>query len=260
MVFNLSTVHDIYVFIDGFAPFKTAMDFDNPGLLVGSGGTAVKTALLSLDITPDVVDEAALLGAQLIISHHPVIFNPLKELVPGTAPFMLVKAGIAAVCAHTNLDMAPGGVNDCLAARLKLKNIKPLVLSQNSGLPEALYGETACAFEPDEFADFVKQSLSCGGLSYTDGGSKITKVGLCGGGGADMVYDAAARGCQAFVTGESKHNILIDACRLGVTFVDAGHFYTEDVVIEPLMNKLKKQFTDVNFIKSKRMRCPVKFI
>ena len=175
MVFNLSTVHDIYVFIDGFAPFKTAMDFDNPGLLVGSGGTAVKTALLSLDITPDVVDEAALLGAQLIISHHPVIFNPLKELVPGTAPFMLVKAGIAAVCAHTNLDMAPGGVNDCLAARLKLKNIKPLVLSQNSGLPEALYGETACAFEPDEFADFVKQSLSCGGLSYTDKGRPVRR-------------------------------------------------------------------------------------
>lgn len=256
----MSTAHDIYSFVDGFAPFKTAMDFDNPGLLVGSGNTPVKTALLSLDITPDVIDEAALLGAQLIISHHPVIFNPLKKLTPGTAPFMLVKSGITAICAHTNLDMAPGGVNECLAARLKLKNVKPLVLSKESGLPEALYGEAEKDYSPDEFAGFVKQALNCGGLSYTDGGNKISRVGICGGGGEDFVYAAAGHKCQAFVTGESKHNILIDACNLGITYVDAGHFYTEDVVLAPLMGKLKKQFSDINFVKSKRMQSPVKFI
>lgn len=256
----MSTAHDIYSFIDGFAPFKTAMDFDNPGLLVGSGNTSVKTALFSLDITPDVIDEATLFGAQLIISHHPVIFTPLKKLTPGTAPFMLVKSGITAICAHTNLDMAPGGVNECLAARLKLKNVEPLTVSGNSGLPEALYGDTEQSYSPEEFANFVKLSLNCGGLSYTDGGNKINRAGLCGGGGADFVYSAAAHGCQAFVTGESKHNILVDACNLGMTFVDAGHFYTEDVVIVPLMDKLKKQFPDVNFVKSKRMQCPVKFV
>ena len=235
------------------------MDFDNPGLLVGGENTSVKTALLSLDITPDVIDEAILLGAQLIISHHPVIFTPLKKLTPGTAPFMLVKSGITAICAHTNLDMAPGGVNECLAAKLKLKNVKPLVES-NTGLPEALYGKTGESFSPEQFANFVKQSLNCGGLSYTEGCNEINTVGICGGGGAGYVYAAAEHGCQAFVTGESKHNILIDACNLGMTFVDAGHFYTEDVVIMPLIDKLKKQFKDVNFIKSKRMKCPVKFI
>jgi GTP cyclohydrolase I len=117
----MATTGDIYAFIDGFAPFQTAMSFDNPGLLVGDDNTEVTTALLSLDITPEVVREAAELGAQLIVSHHPVIFHPLKKLSKGSVPYLLAQHSITAICAHTNLDMAAGGVNDCLAERLGLK-------------------------------------------------------------------------------------------------------------------------------------------
>ena len=251
---------DIYAYIDSFAPFHSAMGFDNPGLLVGDYSTPVKTVVLSLDITPSVVREAAELGAQLIVSHHPVIFNPLKRLDSHSVSYLLAQHGIAAICAHTNLDMAVGGVNSCLAERLELTNVRMLKEYEASGLPEALVGETSRVYSPEEFAVFVKSTLHCDGLRYTNGVRDITKVGLCSGGGADMVYPAAEYGCQAFVTGESKHNILLDAENMGVTLVDAGHFYTEDVVILPLLNKLKKRFPDLYFIKSVRMHSPANYL
>lgn len=256
----MATTGDIYRFIDGFAPFCTAMSFDNPGLLVGDENTAVKTAVLSLDITPEVVREAVGLGAGLIVSHHPVIFHPLKALRAGSVPYLLARYSIAAICAHTNLDMAPGGVNDCLAQRLGLKNVRMLHENAGSGLAEALCGDTEREYTPREFAEFVKRVLNCGGVRYTDGKRPVSLVGLCGGGGADYLYDAAEAGCQAFVTGECKHNLLIDAEVLGVTLVEAGHFETEDIVIPALMKKLQDRFPDVTFMCSRAMHGPANFL
>lgn len=256
----MTTAGDIYDFIDQMAPFGSAMSFDNPGLLVGGRSMEVKTAVLSLDITPSVVREAVSLDAQLVISHHPVIFHPLKSIKPETAPYLLVQHGLCAICAHTNLDMAAKGVNRCLAERLRLSNIRTMKEYESSGLPEALAGETEEEMAPEEFALFVKKVLGCDGLRYTDGKRKIRTVGLCSGGGADLVYDAEAYGCQAFVTGESKHNILLDAENRNITMVDAGHFYTEDIVIEPLIEQLKSRFSDLHFIKSKKMHSPAKYL
>ncbi|NLJ31639.1 MAG: Nif3-like dinuclear metal center hexameric protein [Clostridiales bacterium] len=254
------TVGEIYQQIDAFAPFHTAMSFDNPGLLVGSPDSPVQTVLLSLDITPPVVQEAMELGAQLIVSHHPVIFHPLKQLSAKSAPYLLASYGISAVCAHTNLDMAQGGVNSCLAERLQLSQVAMLKEYENSGLPEALCGSLVRPYSPREFAQFVKTVLHCDGLRFTDGGQAVTRVGLCSGGGADLVYAAAQAGCQAFVTGESKHSILLDAEAMGITMVDAGHFYTEDVVILPLLNRLALQFPELRFLKSQRMHSPAKYL
>ena len=256
----MTTAGDIYRFIDGFAPFRTALSFDNPGLLVGDEGAAVTAAVLSLDITPPVVREAERLGAELIVSHHPVIFHPLKAVRTGSVPYLLAKAGIAAICAHTNLDMAPGGVNDCLAERLKLKNISPLAVNAESGLAEALCGETEREYAPREFAEFVKRALGCGGVRYADGGRSVRKVGLCSGGGADYLYAAGEAGCRAFVTGECKHNQLLDAESLGVTLVAAGHFETEDIAIPALLQRLADRFPDVKFIRSRAMRNPAIYL
>lgn len=257
---SMTTVGEIYQSIDRFAPFRTAMDFDNCGLQAGSGETEVQTALLSLDITPDVVREAAERGAQLIVSHHPVIFHPLRSLRPGTPAYLLVRHGIAAICAHTNLDLADGGVNTSLAKRIGLKNVKPLAVDGSSGLPSALEGETDRTYGPREFAEFVKRSLGCDGLFYADGGRKIGRVGLCGGAGSEFVPDAAARGCQAFVTGEAKHHELIDAENRGVTLVAAGHFYTENVVIGPLAERLGRAFPAVKFLRAERSHCPAHYL
>ena len=163
----MTKVKNIYEFLDGWAPFSTAMSFDNAGLLAGNAEEEVQTVLLALDITPDVVREAVSCGAQLIVSHHPVIFDPLKRLTPDSAPWLLARHAIAAICAHTNLDLAPGGVNTCLAARLGLANVRPLSMDPPSGLPEALCGELPAAMEPREFALHVKNALGCERVEYT---------------------------------------------------------------------------------------------
>ncbi len=259
MIF-MTTVGDIYRAIDSFAPFSSQMDFDNAGLLAGDKETEVRTAILSLDITPDVVHEAARKKAQLVVSHHPVIFHPLRNLRPGSAPYLLAQYNIAAICAHTNLDMAPGGVNDSLAGRLNLKDAAPLVCDSHSGRPAALKCRTEREFLPRKFAEFVKSRLGCDGLFYADGRRKIDEVGLCSGSGAEYLYDAAASGCQAFVTGEAKHNELIDAKNLGITLVVAGHYYTENVVIGPLLNRLSESFPDVAFLRTEVFSCPEEYL
>lgn len=254
----MTSVQDIYRYIDSFAPFRTQMDFDNCGLQAGDAEAEVRTVLLALDITPGVVREAARRSAELIVSHHPVIFNPLRSLPAGTAPYLLAQYGIAAVCAHTNLDLAPGGVNTCLAARLGLTDVETLAEDAASGLPAALFGRTERSFAPDVFAGFVKARLGCDGVFYTNGGRAVETVGLCSGAGSDFLRDAAARGCQAFVTGEAKHHEMIDAENLGITLIAAGHYYTEDVVIMPLLERLAGQFPGVSFLRAEESHCPVK--
>ncbi len=252
------TAGELYRFLDSFAPFDTAMEYDNVGLLVGSRDTVVHRVLLSLDITAPVVKEAAENHAELIISHHPVIFTPIRRLDERDVPYLLAQHGIAAICAHTNLDMAFGGVNTCLAARLQVTNTK--ALKEHNGLPEGLIGELSREYTPQEFAAFVESALSCGGLKYVDGGRSVKTVAVCGGAGADLLYDAAALGADAFVTADTKHHELLAASHLGLTLVDAGHFNTEDVVIQPLLEKLAEQFPDVSFQKSRQMRDPVQYL
>ena len=120
----MASVKDIYSAVDRLAPFETQMDFDNAGFLVGRGEKEVSALLVALDITKEVVEEAVELGCQLIVSHHPVIFHPVKALtdesVTGEILLALAEQGVAAICAHTNLDAAQAGVNDCLAQTLEL--------------------------------------------------------------------------------------------------------------------------------------------
>ena len=119
----MSNVSMIYGKLNSLAPFATQESWDNSGLLVGDPGAEVKTALVVLDITAEAVREAREIGAELIISHHPVIFHPLKKVESGSVVWELAQAGISAICAHTNLDKARGGVNDCLAAALGLEHV-----------------------------------------------------------------------------------------------------------------------------------------
>lgn len=254
----MTMIGDIYRFLDGFAPFCTALEYDNVGLLVGDSDISVRNVMLSLDITAPVIQEAAENRVELIISHHPVIFNPLKNLGTNDVPYLLAKNGISAICAHTNLDMAQGGVNTCLAERLQLTNLK--TLKEHNGLAEGLIGTLNKQYIPSEFAAFVKSALNCGGLKYVDSDRLIQKVGICSGAGADLLCYASAFGADAFVTADTKHHELLEAARLGLMLVDAGHFNTEDVVILPLMQMLANQFSDVKFQKSKQMSDPVKYL
>ncbi|WP_085833633.1 Nif3-like dinuclear metal center hexameric protein [Clostridium merdae] len=257
---KMVTSGDIYDFINVSAPFHTAMGFDNVGMLVGERQTPLSTVLLALDITSKVVQEAAQLGAELIISHHPVIFQPFRRMSPQDVPYLLAQFGIGAICAHTNLDFAPGGVNTCLAEALGLTNIEGLKPYGGDGLWEGLVGNLTQDLTPVAFAQYVKQSLFCAGLKYVDGGKAIKKVALCGGAGADLLEDAFHAGVDAFVTADTKHHQLLLAQELGITLVDAGHFNTEDIVILPLKNSLQEQFPTVHFEKSKVLCDPAQYL
>ena len=113
----MTTVNEVYQQLCSFAPLQLQMSFDNAGFLVGGGDAQVHRVLRALDITDAVIDEAVELGAELIVSHHPLIFHPLRQLHPdgeGSKVVRLLEQEIAAVCMHTNLDIAQGGVNDVL--------------------------------------------------------------------------------------------------------------------------------------------------
>lgn len=245
----MTLVGEIYEYIDSFAPFAEAMGFDNVGLLAGDSHKPVETAVLALDITLEVVEEAQQAGAQLIVSHHPVIFAPLRRLSSNSVPWKLASCGISAICAHTNLDMAfDGGVNDALSRSLLLKERRG-ICPNGSGF-EGIVGEVSQEMSPAAFAAFVKASLGCGGVRFVPGKQNVTTVGLCSGAGADCMEAAVSAGANAFVTGEVKHHQFLLAKELGITLVEAGHFYTENVVIPQLTQRLREKFPEITWVES----------
>lgn len=233
------TVQNVYDAINAVADFSTQMDFDNAGLLVGDAGAAVTGALVSLDVTDSIIDEAVDRGANLIVTHHPVIFHAIKRVTADMLVYRLVRENIAVISAHTNLDLAPGGVNDILAQKLELADVNVLP-------PENLLraGRLSRGMTPPEFAYYVKQKLDLPALRYCDGGRAIEQVAVCGGSGGGELRDALAAGCQAYVTADVKHDVMLEAAHLGVTLIDGGHFGTENHVIEYLADVARRVLAD----------------
>ena len=248
----MTVIREIEEFCKTIAPYALAEEWDNVGLLAGSGDKEVSRVILALDITPAVVREAKERGAELIISHHPVIFDPLRALAPDTAPYLLARYGIAALCLHTNLDRAEQGVNTCLAAALGLKN--------TAFYPDdyLTVGEPEQPMTADAFAALIKERLGAPSVRYTDG--RVTRVGLSSGGGGEGVELSEKYGFDAFVTGELKHHHYNYAVDRAVAAFDAGHYPTENVVIEPLKKMLAERFPDVNFSVSEAYPCPYRAV
>ena len=253
----MATVREIYQYLDGLAPFSLQMDFDNAGFLVGRGDRQVDKILVSLDITEEVVAEAAQLGCQLIVSHHPVIFFPAKSVTDATPDgrilLSLVEHNIAAICAHTNLDAVSGGVNDALARKLGLTNIEQLKQDgvDASGRPYGIgrVGNTAgVPMYAPAFAAFVKEALGANGVRFVDARRPVRRVAVGGGACADMLKDALALGCDTFVTADVKYNGFLDAKALGVNLIDAGHYPTELVVVPVLAKWLADGFAKVEVL------------
>ena len=205
----MSTILDFYKFIDKIAPFETQESWDNSGFLVGDGSRIVKKVLLALDVTEPVLEEAEKIGAELIISHHPVIFGALKEFHPNNIAFLAAEKGIAVISAHTCLDIAEGGVNDCLASALELKN----VVKVDDGEGPMRMGELENELSCEEFINHVAEKLNVGGIKYTPTEKMIKKVAVCGGSGGDLFDFAISAGADAYVTANIKHNLWIEMRR-----------------------------------------------
>lgn len=237
------TVKSIFDYLNSLYPVDTACDFDNTGLLVGDGNTAVKTALISLDCTLETVKRAVDKNCQLIITHHPIIFSPLKSVTAGSVVYELLKNGISVISMHTNLDIGDGGVNDCLCNELGLENITPYTAEDGY----LLKCGTISPISAEDFAGFIKACLG-GRVKYVDGGKEITKVLVCSGSGGEFINEAIKGDFDALVTADTKHHQFLEAKDNGISLFDAGHFETEDVCIEPLREKLKTNFKEITFI------------
>ena len=258
----MAAVKDIFHYLDSIAPFATQLDFDNAGFLVGRGDRQVHRLLVSLDITEEVAREAVERGAELVVSHHPVIFHPAKSVTDadpvGRTLLALIEGGVAAICAHTNLDASVGGVNDALAQRLGLTDLSVLEPSGVDGEGHTIgigrVGTLAGGEAPGlaAFAAQVKEALGANGVRYVDAGKPVRRVAVGGGACGDMLELARAQGCDTFVTSDVKYNQFLDARDLGVNLIDAGHYPTENVVCPVLVQKLREAFPEVEVLLTDR--------
>ena len=227
--------------VNRLAPRKLAEEWDNPGLLIGDPSAEVKKIFVCLDVLDDKISTAIELGAQLIVAHHPMIFRAIKnvrfDLPLGKKISRLIKGNVAVFAAHTNLDSAAGGVNDVLAGKLGLVDVKPF---DDEEISMGRLGTLETPMTAAEFARHVKAALNADNVRLVDAGDfKISKVGLCGGAGADFIQKAKFFGAQAFVTGDVKYHEAQAAVESGIHVVDAGHFATEFPIVHELAEYLR---------------------
>lgn len=257
----MTTVKDILEFLQGLAPDYMKEEWDNVGLLCGSTNAPVTKVLVALDPFEHVCREAADMGAQLLVTHHPLIFTPLQTITDetsiGRSIMVLNKHGISAYCAHTNLDCAPGGVNDTLAQMLGLTEVQIIdPVGENYGLlRQGLVPETTL----DAFLAHVKAKLGTPTLRFVRGNKPVHKVAVGGGACAGELQRAVNAGCDTFVTSDVKYNQFWDAKDMGLNLIDAGHFYTENPVVPYLAAAIAQNFPKVEVKISKTHRDCMEF-
>lgn len=248
----MATVTEIFTALAELAPVERKMDFDNVGFLVGRGSRQVNRIITSLDITDDVIAEAAEAGAQLVVSHHPLLFSTKSitdESSVGRKVLSLAENRIAAICMHTNLDAADGGVNDALAYALGLSDIELLctdgVDSRGNAYCCGRVGTTVPACM-EKFLPFVKMALQANGLRYHDSGKPVNRVAVVGGSGGSYLETAFSRGCDTIITADVKYDVFLTAKELGMNIIDGDHFCTENTVVPVLRSFLIKHFPKVD--------------
>ena len=252
----MATVADILKYIESIAPPYMAESWDNVGLLCGRREKQVTKILVALDPFASVIQEAIREACDLIVTHHPLIFRDNLMAInentqTGENLLTLMEHGIAAINAHTNLDLAPGGINDVLAATLGLEDIQ-LVHPEGTdeaGIPYGLLRCGTVSTQPlEQFLARVKQNLGCQGLRYVNGGKPVQKVAVGGGSCADCMHEAIAAGCDTFVTSDIKYNQFRTAYELGLNIIDAGHFHTENPTMPILADRLRAAFPEVTVV------------
>ena len=255
-------VNEVLRALEILAPPERKMDFDNVGLLVGWGDRPACRILTALDITDEVISEAAELSVDLIVTHHPVIFNALKTVtdndVTGSHLIRLIENGISVISMHTNLDAADHGVNDALARRIGLKDITLLTVdgTDSDGVEYCCgrVGTTEAPMSIREYLPFLRRSLNVDGLRYCDAGVPVSRVAVVGGSGGGYLSAAVKAGCDTLITADVKYDVFLAARESAINIIDADHFCTENTVIPVVTEYLEKQFPQLSVITSERHR------
>ena len=247
----MTTNRDVFNTLCELAPLSLQMGFDNAGFQLGHLDAPVSRVLLALDVTDAVVQEAAELGAELIVSHHPLIFHPVKSLSdgdPATARLLrLAEQRIAVISMHTNLDIVDGGVNDVLMR---------LLGAETEGALDAdgcgRIGRLPAALTMEAFLALCAERLGGHGLRYVDAGRPVQRIAVMGGSGGDAVEQAFRLGCDTYLTADVKYHEFQRAAELGVNLIDGDHFCTENPVIADLQNRLSARLPELSVVCSQR--------
>lgn len=261
----MANVADILEYVQTLAPTYMKEDWDNVGLNCGHADRPVKKILVALDPFADVCEEAKEIGADLLVTHHALIWKSgfvTDGDEQGRNTLFLIENGIAHINAHTNLDCVPGGVNDILAEKLGLENIKVVAPkgTDEEGRPWGLLRQGVVMLQPlEQFLSAVKTALGCDGLRYVNAGKPVCRVAVGGGACAGEMTQAVEAGCDTFVTADVRYNHFWDAKALGLNLIDAGHFHTENPVCAYVAEKLQEAFPDVEVVLSETHRDCAKF-
>ncbi|MFA7075759.1 MAG: Nif3-like dinuclear metal center hexameric protein [Candidatus Izemoplasmatales bacterium] len=248
---------DIIKYFETKYPKELAYEWDNVGIQVGTLNIVAKKILITLDVTKEVVQEAIEKKVNMILSHHPLLFNPLERIIFDTPRGWiiknLIKHNITVYSAHTNYDTADGGMNDEFARILGMKNVGLLDQVDNIGR----YGD----IEPISFSDFItyiKKELRLETVKVIGNSEKeIRKIGVSGGSGSKHMYQAKMRGCDVYLTGDVTYHTALDAVSLGITVIDIGH-HAEKIFVNSVYDFLSEQFSEIEFIKSEINTNPYK--
>lgn len=263
----MTTIADITTFFASHTPLHLAEDWDNVGLLAGDPAQPVTRVMTCLTITPASAEEAIRERAELIVTHHPLPFKPLKRLTTeqtaGRLLWSLARAGVAIYSPHTAFDSATEGINQQLAKGLMLHGIQPLVPAKNdpSGLGAGRMGYLQEAVPLAELSDRLAKFLVIDGLQVVgEDGSRIERVAVACGSAGSFLPAAAAAGCQLLVTGETTFHTCLEAEALGMSLLLPGHFASERFACEQLAQAIRRSFPQLHIWPSNAERDPVRWV
>lgn len=246
--------------IEKIAPKSLALDWDNTGYNIKMHDD-INAILTCVDITCDIIDEAIEMGADTIVSHHPLIFHPIKHIdssMPvGGLIIKLIQHGINVYCAHTSFDSVKDGMNYVIAENFGVCNAEAL-----DGI--GTIGKLAENYTPHEFALKTKEVFNIPALKCSKYSGEISTAAFLGGSGGDYIYAAKKKGADVLVTGEAKHNEFLEAEQLGIMLIAAGHFDTEHCFTHSMAKGLQKYISELQYntrvYESKKEKCPYQFV
>lgn len=256
-------VNDFCDFLASFAPLQLAEDWDNVGLLIGDREAPASSVMTCLTVTPATVDEAVAHRANLIVTHHPMPFRPIKKITSDTTVgqilLKLIKNEIAVYSPHTAFDSSSFGINQQIAEKLGCQSISPLKPEiEDHQVGTGRMGQLNDAVSLTEFANRVKHSFSTDHVQLVGNEDQmIRRVAVACGSAGQFLEDAATLNCDAFVTGETSFHTCLEAEALGVAMILTGHYASERFALEGLAQLLKSEFDQANIWASSTEKTPL---
>lgn len=245
----MKEVLDVYNAMNEIAPFLSACEWDNCGLIVGDMQDKVTKVYVTLDADAAALKFAKEHGCELVISHHPIIFSAVRSLTTDDMAYHYIKNSVSVICSHTCLDLANGGINDIFAKMAGMEDAQDFMID---GRGLGRYGNVKTH---KNYLDFLKDKFNTGRLDCIIS-CDIKKAAVVSGSGGSAIYDIKEYGVDTLITGEAKHEHFVYAENNGLNLIALGHFETENVIIQPLCARLSELVCGVEFIPS----CRTEFI